>query len=150
VFTAGADGSLRSWALDSKSGQLSDSAVREKAHEGRVTGLVWHKGMVYSVSYDGNLKVRGSARRTPWLAGRALCSLPRPAAASPHTHPCARPHPLTRPQAWDAESLNLVLTAKAAHGGERIHCIAAGPDGQLYTGGWVGVLAQVVSPGVVA
>jgi len=93
VFTCGADGSLRSWTI-SKTGELVEGAVREKAHEGRATALAVHGSMVYTAGYDGNIK------------------------------------------AWDAYgNLKLILKAGAAHGGERIHCMAVGPDGVLYTGG---------------
>jgi WD40 repeat protein len=56
VFTAGADGSLRSWLLP-KAGHMQPGISREKAHEGqRVTALAYHAGMVYTVSYDGMIK----------------------------------------------------------------------------------------------
>lgn len=55
VFTCGADGSIRSWNI-SKTGALTDGAVREKAHDGRISAIVWHKNFVYSVGYDGNIK----------------------------------------------------------------------------------------------
>lgn len=38
-------------------------------------------------------------------------------------------------KAWDATSLDLVMCAPAAHEGQRIHCLAMGPDRVLYTGG---------------
>ncbi len=65
MFTAGADGSLRSWLLP-KAGHMQPGISREKAHEGqRVTALAYHAGMVYTVSYDGMIKVRrGRAERT--------------------------------------------------------------------------------------
>lgn len=55
VFTAGADGSLRTWTLG-KGGELVEAAVREKAHDGRATGLAVVGNLVYSVSYDGSIK----------------------------------------------------------------------------------------------
>jgi WD40 repeat protein len=58
VFTCGADGSLRSWTV-SKTGELVEGAVREKAHDGRATALAVHGSLVYSAGYDGNIKVRG-------------------------------------------------------------------------------------------
>ena len=33
------------------------------------------------------------------------------------------------------QSLELVMVQKAAHDGERIHCLAASKDGFLYSGG---------------
>ncbi len=35
---------------------------------------------------------------------------------------------------WD-NKLQLVSAVKAAHDGARVHCLAIGPDGNLYTGG---------------
>lgn len=92
IFTCGADGSLRSWKIN-KQGDLTESASREKAHDGRVTQIVAHNSILYSVSYDGALK------------------------------------------AWDAETLELVMTVKGAHDGARIQAMTIGPDGILYTGG---------------
>jgi hypothetical protein len=57
VVTAGADGSLHTWALG-KGGELVAGPAREKAHEGRVTDVLLSGPLVYSVSYDGALKVR--------------------------------------------------------------------------------------------
>ncbi|GBG00335.1 hypothetical protein Rsub_13105 [Raphidocelis subcapitata] len=61
VFTAGADGSVRAWALGSKKdggreGELRELAGREKAHEGRVTALAVAGSLLFSVSYDGSIK----------------------------------------------------------------------------------------------
>ena len=36
---------------------------------------------------------------------------------------------------WDGTTLELVAAVPKAHGGGKIHCAAAGPDGYLYTGG---------------
>ena len=38
-------------------------------------------------------------------------------------------------KAWDADSLDIVADRSGAHSGERVHCLAVGPDGLLYTGG---------------
>ena len=38
-------------------------------------------------------------------------------------------------KAWDAQTLDIVVDRSSAHGGERVHCLALGPDGLLYTGG---------------
>lgn len=37
-------------------------------------------------------------------------------------------------QMWDA-SLELVTSVRAAHGGGKVHALAVGPDGLIYTGG---------------
>jgi len=55
VFTAGADGSLRRWALG-KLGELSESDVREKAHDGRITSLAVSGSLLFSAGYDGCIK----------------------------------------------------------------------------------------------
>ena len=31
--------------------------------------------------------------------------------------------------------MEIVVDRSSAHGGERVHCLAVGPDGLLYTGG---------------
>ncbi len=64
VFTAGADGSVRAWALGrakdgAKDGELRELASRERAHDGRVAALAVAGSLVFSVSYDGRIKVRG-------------------------------------------------------------------------------------------
>lgn len=46
----------RSWDI-SKKGELTEAAVREKAHKDRVTAILWKKGFLYSVSYDGFVKM---------------------------------------------------------------------------------------------
>ncbi|KAL4420306.1 hypothetical protein ABPG77_001396 [Micractinium sp. CCAP 211/92] len=56
-------------------------------------------------------------------------------------------------KAWDADSLEIVVDRSSAHGGERVHCLATGPDGLLYTGGddklvrrWEPTLLQPAAP----
>ena len=46
----------RAWDI-SKKGELKEAAVREKAHKDRVTAILWKKGFLYSVSYDGYVKM---------------------------------------------------------------------------------------------
>lgn len=46
----------RSWAIDKK-GNLEECRAREKAHGDRVTALLAHNGFLYSVSYDGSIKM---------------------------------------------------------------------------------------------
>lgn len=38
-------------------------------------------------------------------------------------------------KAWSAEGLDLLIPLEAAHCGQRINCMTAGPDGLLYSGG---------------
>lgn len=119
VFTAGADGSVRAWAVGGggktsgggsgggpsgggggKEADLREVASRDRAHDGRVTALVVAGSLVFSVSYDGRIK------------------------------------------GWDMESLHLVVSRSAAHGGARIQCAALGGDGLLYTGGDDGLVRR--------
>lgn len=93
IYAANADGSIRAWSIDRKSGDLSEVACHMKAHGERVTAIALRGALLYSVSYDGCLK------------------------------------------AWDADNLDIVVDRSSAHGGERVHCLAVGPDGLLYTGG---------------
>lgn len=46
----------RAWDINKK-GELTEAAVREKAHKDRVTAILWKKGFLYSVSYDGYVKM---------------------------------------------------------------------------------------------
>lgn len=115
VFTAGADGSVRAWAIGGNGrnggssgggsggkgeGELREVASREKAHDGRATALAVAGSLVFSVSYDGRIK------------------------------------------GWDAETLILVVSRSAAHGGARVQCAAVGGDGLLYTGGDDGLVRR--------
>ncbi len=56
VFASSADGSIHSWALP-KSGPLGEEQEQPEAHEGRVCQLLFKDDMLYSVSYDGSIKV---------------------------------------------------------------------------------------------
>jgi hypothetical protein len=74
VFTAGADGSLRRWALG-KLGELSEAEVRDKAHDGRITALAVAGSLLFSAGYDGDIKVSssegeggGSSSKWGWVA----------------------------------------------------------------------------------
>lgn len=62
------------------------------------------------------------------LAHADLCSLPLPASLPAVSYDGGL-------KAWDADSLEIVVDRSSAHGGERVHCLAVGPDGLLYTGG---------------
>ncbi|GIL63909.1 hypothetical protein Vafri_17918 [Volvox africanus] len=55
VFTAGADGSLRSWII-TRAGDLQEGPSRERAHDGRVSACTIAGGRVFTVSYDGSIK----------------------------------------------------------------------------------------------
>ncbi len=46
----------RAWNIGKK-GELSEAGAREKAHKDRVTAILWHKNFLYSVSYDGCIKM---------------------------------------------------------------------------------------------
>lgn len=55
LFAGTVDGCLYGFSID-KAGGLALSASRVKAHNGRVTDLKVHKGLLYSSSYDGSIK----------------------------------------------------------------------------------------------
>ena len=46
----------RAWNIGKK-GELSEAGAREKAHKDRVTAILWHKNFLYSLSYDGCVKM---------------------------------------------------------------------------------------------
>ena len=46
----------RSWNIGKK-GELSEAGVREKAHKDRITTILWHKNFLYSLGYDGSVKM---------------------------------------------------------------------------------------------
>lgn len=72
VFTAGADGSLRRWALG-KLGELSEAEVRDKAHDGRITALAVSGSLLFSAGYDGGIKVSVRASCCCCCSGRRDC-----------------------------------------------------------------------------
>ena len=50
----------RAWAVGKK-GELEPAGARDKAHRDRVTALVHSSGFLYSVSYDGTVKMWDAA-----------------------------------------------------------------------------------------
>lgn len=56
LFTAGANGNLRSWAIG-KGGELTPAHANEEAHSDRITAAVWHGGFLYTASADGFVKM---------------------------------------------------------------------------------------------
>eukprot|EP00891_Asterochloris_glomerata_P007760 jgi/Astpho2/7760/Aster-07599 len=56
LFACTSRGSIKSWTVDKK-GELREAAGRDKAHSDRVTSVLWHKGFLYSTSYDGSIKM---------------------------------------------------------------------------------------------
>lgn len=46
----------RSWNIGKK-GELSEASAREKAHKDRITTILWHKNFLYSMGYDGCIKM---------------------------------------------------------------------------------------------
>jgi len=57
VYTAGADGSLRSWSVDKSTGAMSEWAMQEGAHDGRICVLVLHEDRLYSSGVDGVIRM---------------------------------------------------------------------------------------------
>jgi len=57
VYAGCADGCLRSWSLNSKSGALTLGKEVTGAHSSRITGLAIHGPHLYSVSLDGCIHV---------------------------------------------------------------------------------------------
>lgn len=90
MYTAGTDGSLRSWHLDKVKGTMVQAAVVEGAHKGRICALVrGHTGFLYSCGVEGIImmwneslelltKVRISERDSmlPATCGRGLPGCP--------------------------------------------------------------------------
>jgi WD40 repeat protein len=58
LFVGTVDGCLHSFTID-KTGALVPGPSRAKAHNGRVTDLKTHKGLLISSSYDGSIKSWG-------------------------------------------------------------------------------------------
>ena len=56
LFAGTVDGSLFGFSIDPKSGSLELRSARPKAHAGRVSDLLIHRGMLFSSSYDGTIK----------------------------------------------------------------------------------------------
>ncbi|DBA82342.1 hypothetical protein WJX79_008773 [Trebouxia sp. C0005] len=56
VFACTSKGAIRAWNIGKK-GELSEAGAREKAHKDRVTAILWHKNFLYSISYDGCIKM---------------------------------------------------------------------------------------------
>lgn len=71
LFTAGANGALRCWAIDSKTGHLTLVTANEHAHSDRVPGLAWRGGFLYTASADGYVRM--------WDAGLDLVTSVRDA-----------------------------------------------------------------------
>ena len=130
--------------------------ANEEAHADRVTAAVWHAGFLYTASADGCIKVRSNCKYSFSQLDtiRASCEHchsssvlvlggqkdPSRGQVSVSHHPVL--HPATALtcgatawlQIWDA-SLELVTCVRAAHGGGKVHALAVGPDGLIYTGG---------------
>lgn len=57
LFTGGACGAIRLWKIDSKSGRLKYVMANQEAHTGRVTGVAWSRGFLYTSSSDGTVRM---------------------------------------------------------------------------------------------
>jgi WD40 repeat protein len=56
LFSAGIDGSLRAWRSPCRGNMGAPVKEVEGAHAGRVTGLAWADGHLYSCSHDGYVR----------------------------------------------------------------------------------------------
>lgn len=56
LYAASADGTLFSWSIDRKTGDLVDPKIHPKAHSERITSIILGGNMLYSVGYDGAIK----------------------------------------------------------------------------------------------
>lgn len=56
LFSAGIDGSLRAWRSPGRGNMGAPVKEVEGAHAGRVTGLAWADGHLYSCSHDGYVR----------------------------------------------------------------------------------------------
>jgi hypothetical protein len=72
---------------------MAEVAVREHAHDGRVSQLLKENHCLYSCGADGRIR------------------------------------------RWTHGKLDMLAEVSAAHGGEKVHCLAMGRNGVLYSGG---------------
>ncbi|CAD7702188.1 unnamed protein product [Ostreobium quekettii] len=56
VFSCGTDGAIHSWEISNQGG-FQKANSKEGAHQGRVSSMALHKDMLYTVGFDGHLKV---------------------------------------------------------------------------------------------
>ena len=74
VYTAGADGSLRSWSVDKATGDMAEWAMQEGAHDGRICVLVLHGDHLYSSGVDGVIRMwnKDTMEMMGQVSGRAI------------------------------------------------------------------------------
>lgn len=56
VYACVTDGSIHSWTIERK-GKLVPAVTLQDAHKGRITAVVLHKNHLFSVGFDGHLKM---------------------------------------------------------------------------------------------
>lgn len=105
--------------------------------KGDILALVASKGRVYAANADGSIRAWSIGKK-----GELTEVACRKKAHGERVTAIALRGPLLYSvsydgalKAWDAESLDIVVDRSNAHGGERVHCLAVGPDGLLYSGG---------------
>lgn len=57
VYACSADGSIQAWTVDKRTGALALSHSEPKAHSDRITASRWLGNYLYTVGYDGSLKM---------------------------------------------------------------------------------------------
>lgn len=57
VYACSADGSIQAWTVDKRTGALALSYSEPKAHSDRITASRWLGNYLYTVGYDGALKM---------------------------------------------------------------------------------------------
>ncbi|KAK9835374.1 hypothetical protein WJX81_005503 [Elliptochloris bilobata] len=141
VFTAGADGAIRAWAV-SKKGEMEAAGARDKAHRDRVTALVHAGGFLYSVSHDGTLKMWDAAslelvmeERAAHDGGRLHCAA---AAADGHLYTGGDDKLVQR---WRLGSLAPARAGALHCHNHSVRTLAAGPCETLVSGDAAGGLA---------
>lgn len=159
AFTAGADGSVRAFALSDgrKEGGGGGSGAPSPVPSSPAASPVQGSGSSSSNGSNGNGSGSSNGSGSPSSSATSSSSSPnelrelahRDRAHDGRVTALAAAGSLVfsvshdgRVKGWDAETLHLVVERRAAHGGARIHAAAVGPDGLLYTGGDDGLVRR--------
>ena len=127
MYTAGADGSLRSWSVERNTGAMAEWASHEAAHDGRICVLQLHGSFLYSSGVDG--VIRAWSKDTLELIAQVCV----PVSVHSGSHKTN-----TVPSIHTRSTLtqySYLFQVPAAHGGDKVQCLAVGGNGVLYSGG---------------